>query len=131
MKKRLIAGILAFGMLLALPLWAGAVAEATKAALMEARDNLVGLLAESEPAAQQKRIEAIKQSSARVDDLVAKQGAVLQEFAQVWQPFKATRDGELVPSILAGKKEQAKALATSVQAERFRKMLQILAGLPQ
>ncbi|MBF0096983.1 MAG: hypothetical protein HQM04_09230 [Magnetococcales bacterium] len=131
MKKRVMTALLVWGVTLAMPLWAGPVADATKAALMEARDNLVGLLAESDKAAQEKRVEAIKQASAKVDEQVAKNGAALQGFADVWQPFKVTRDGDIVPKIMAGKIEEAKALATTVQAERFKKMLDILAGMPQ
>ncbi|MBI3813995.1 MAG: methyl-accepting chemotaxis protein [Nitrospinae bacterium] len=39
----------------------------------------------------------------------------------VWEPFRNTRDTELIPLIEAGKIEEAKKIAFGIQAERFNK----------
>ncbi|WP_130471333.1 hypothetical protein [Candidatus Magnetaquicoccus inordinatus] len=131
MKKMFSMTALTMALTLSATCWAGPLADATKAALMEARDNLVGLLAENVQTAQNKRIDAIKQATTKVDAHISKNGETLKEFAEVWIPFKTTRDEEIVPYILAGKKDEAKALATTIQAERFKKMLTILGALNQ
>jgi len=48
--------------------------------------------------------------------------AKANEFKAVWGDFKKTRDGEIIPQIYAGKKAEAKALASGIQAERMKKM---------
>ena len=42
---------------------------------------------------------------------------------------RLTRDGEIIPFVKAGKKDDAKALAKGVQAERFKKMQELLTAL--
>ncbi|MEO5362190.1 MAG: hypothetical protein H7838_00995 [Magnetococcus sp. DMHC-8] len=130
MKKTGMVGLLMGGLFgLMAWAWAGTVADATRASLMEAREGLVALLAAATPESQNKRLGTIRLATAKVDVLIDKNGEALREFSEVWRAFKATRDGELIPGLLAGKQDEAKALATGIQAERFKKMLDILGKL--
>lgn len=107
-------------------------ADALKSSLMTARENLVSMLDAPDAAAQDKYQEEITKASKGVDDGVAaaltdketapEQLTKLEEFKQVWEEFKKTRDDEIIPAIKAGKKEDAKQLATTVQVERMKKM---------
>ena len=51
------------------------------------------------------------------------------EFKATWSEFKKTRETELVPAILAGKQEEGDRLATGVQKERYKKMMDLLSQL--
>ena len=57
------------------------------------------------------------------------QAKLYAELKTTWTQFKQTRDAELIPLLKAGKKDDAKALATGVQAERFKKMNELLTTL--
>jgi hypothetical protein len=52
-----------------------------------------------------------------------------KELKEVWEAFKKTRDGEIVPAVKAGKVDAAKALAKGIQAERLGKMKELLSAL--
>ncbi|MBF0401116.1 MAG: hypothetical protein HQL90_10155 [Magnetococcales bacterium] len=132
MKKMLSSGLLGMGLALyASVAMAGPVADATKASLTEAREKLVTLLSITDKAAQTKQVEEVQAASAKVDALVGKNADALKAFNEVWTAFKTTRDSELIPNVLAGKKDEAKALATGVQAGRFKQMQEILAAVTQ
>lgn len=49
----------------------------------------------------------------------------LKTLKETWEAFRDTRDMELVPFIYEGKIQEAKALATGIQAERFKKFTNI------
>lgn len=113
--------------------------DAIKSSLMTARENLVAMLDATDTAAQDKHQAEITKATQGVDDGVAasladkgtsaEQAAKLEEFKQVWGEFKKTRDEEIIPAIKAGKKDEAKQLATTVQAERMKKMKGTLTDL--
>jgi hypothetical protein len=49
-----------------------------------------------------------------------------EAFKQVWNVFKTTRDEDIVPLLMAGKQDQAKAMAQNEQLPRFEKMNDLL-----
>ena len=132
MKKLLSVGLFAFGMMSAASVvLAGPVADATKASVMEAREHLVSLLSTTDKDGQAKRVADIKLATAKVDTLIEQNADTLKAFSEPWKAFKNTRDTELIPNILAGKIDEAKALATGVQAERLKKMMDALGAVSQ
>lgn len=50
----------------------------------------------------------------------------VSELKKIWIAFKNTRENELVPLILAGKKEEAKKIGTGIQSERIGKIKALL-----
>lgn len=107
-------------------------ADAIKTSLMTARENLVAMISAPDAAAQDKYQEEITKATKGVDDGVAaaladkatlsEQVTKLEAFNKVWGEFKKTRDAEIIPAIKVGKVEDAKKLATTVQAERMKEM---------
>jgi Four helix bundle sensory module for signal transduction len=61
--------------------------------------------------------------------LSADKAKTFSDIKVVWEEFKTTRDTQIIPAVRAGKKDEAKAIATGVQAERFKKMNELLALL--
>ena len=53
------------------------------------------------------------------------------ELKNVWAEFKKTRETELVPLILAGKKDEAKSIATGIQSERMGKIKRLIGKLAE
>ncbi|HEY6878880.1 MAG TPA: MCP four helix bundle domain-containing protein [Polyangiales bacterium] len=114
-------------------------ADDTLKSLLAARQSLVTMLDTTDGAAQSKLQGEIAQHTKSVDAAVAAAladkatsadaAAKFKEFKSIWDAFKKTRDGEIVPAIRAGKVDQAKALAKGVQAERLAKMKDLLAAL--
>jgi hypothetical protein len=105
---------------------AGASDDACKA-LMEARSNLVAMLDTSDKAMLDDHKAKVQAASAKLEEIVAgmakgPDAAKANEFTAVWGDFKKTRDGEIIPQIYAGKKAEAKALASGIQAERMKKL---------
>ena len=105
---------------------AGMPEDACKA-LMEARGHLVTMLDASDKATQDDLKGKVQAASARLDEVLAAMAkgpdaAKAKDFKVVWEDFRKTRDNEIIPDIYAGKKAEAKALATGVQAERMKKM---------
>jgi hypothetical protein len=105
---------------------AGTPDDACKA-LMEARGHLVTMLDATDKAAQDDLKAKINAASGKLDDILAAMAkgpdaGKAKDFKPVWDEFRKTRDGEIVPHIYAGKKAEAKALATGIQAERMKKM---------
>lgn len=116
--------ILASGNVLAAP------ADDACAALMEARGNLVKMLDSTDKATNDGLKANIAAATAKVDATLAAMAkgynaddaAKAAAFKPTWEEFKATRDGEIVPLIYAGKNADAKAIATGIQAQRMGKM---------
>jgi len=105
---------------------AGTPEDACKA-LMEARGHLVTMLDASDKATQDDLKGKVQAASAKLEDIIAAMAkgpdaAKAKDFKTVWEEFRKTRDNEIIPDIYAGKKAEAKALATGVQAERMKKM---------
>jgi methyl-accepting chemotaxis protein len=102
----------------------------TASQLNAVRAALLGMMAAPDRAAQEALHEQIRTltrdidtafaallDGARSDDVAAG----LRDVRQVWQAFRDTRDGELIPAIYAGRLDEARAIATGVQAERYRR----------
>ena len=100
------------------------------ASLMEARGHLVAMIGSSDKAANDGLKGKIQAASAKVDASVnammksynAGDEAKAAAFKPVWEAFKNTREGEIIPLVYAGKNADAKAIATGIQAERMGKM---------
>jgi hypothetical protein len=115
-------------------------ADKVKTALAVARENLLGMLEASDKSALDKHEAEINKASKIVDEglstatsdkkLPAEQSAKFKELKDVWDAFKKTRDGQIIPAIRKGEKEAAKVLAKGIQAERFEKMNELLGALP-
>jgi hypothetical protein len=110
-----------------------------KAALMSARQYLLVLTEETDPASQAEFQQAIDQVSGELDRHLA---AVLgdpstspqdlkryQSLQEVWNAFRNTRDGEIIPAIRADRKDEAQSLAKGIQAERMQQMTSLLQEL--
>lgn len=114
---------------------AASPADDIKASLGNAREGVIALLDATDKAKQDSLVAQIGAASTGVDHALATalsnpatHAAQLKEFEQVWQALKATRDGQLIPAVREGKPDVAKALAKGVQAERFKKMNELLAA---
>jgi len=92
------------------------------------RAALLAMMATKERAGQDKLREQIDTLTKQIDqtfsDLLAARladdlKARVKKVQEPWRAFRDTRDRELIPLILAGKLDQANALATGAQAERF------------
>jgi hypothetical protein len=95
--------------------------------LMEARGYLVTMLDSTDKATQDELKAKVYAASTKLDGVLAAMAkgpdaAKATEFKTVWVEFRKTRDNEIIPYCYAGKKAEAKALATGVQAERMKKM---------
>ncbi|MBF0435980.1 MAG: hypothetical protein HQL77_11490 [Magnetococcales bacterium] len=111
-------------------LLASPLADAIKAGMGEAREGVLGLLAAPDSAAQADKLAVVKSGTAKVEAALAgADAAKVAEFKAVWTEFKNTRDTKLIPAIQAGKKDEAKALAEGIQAERIGKMKAMLEAL--
>lgn len=125
---------LAAGLALSLPVIADEPGDSMKTALMAARTHLVAMIDAAE-ADQAKEEEGVTKATKELDDAITAASAdkdkaeKVKEFQTVWEEFKKTRDEEIIPAIKAGKKDDAKALAKGVQAERMAKMKTILVEL--
>lgn len=96
----------------------------TMAMLSEADKSVLEMRYE-EALASSKEVDASLQS-AMADPSLRTQQVPLEEFKQVWEVFKTTRDQEIVPLLMAGKQDQARALAQNVQSSRFKRMNDLL-----
>ncbi len=102
--------------------------------LMEARGYLVTMLDTTDKATQDELKARVNAASAKLDAVLAAMAkgpdaAKAKDFKTVWEEFRKTRDTEIIPDIYAGKKAEAKALATGVQVERMKKMKGVM-GCP-
>jgi hypothetical protein len=101
--------------------------ESACANLAEARTQLVAMVAESDAAKLDDLKAKVHAASDKLDaDLAAMasgpDAAKAAEFQPVWEAFKNTRETEIIPAVYAGKKDDAKAIATGIQAERMTQM---------
>lgn len=100
------------------------------ASLMEARGHLVAMIGSTDKAKNDDLKGKIQAASGKVDANVAAMAksynagdeAKAAAFKPVWEAFKSTREGEIIPLVYAGKNADAKAIATGIQAERMGKM---------
>lgn len=58
-----------------------------------------------------------------------KMNAFMRDFKIVWNDFRNTRDTQIIPFIYQNNIQEAKALALGIQAERYKKMIDIADGL--
>ena len=105
-----------------------------RAKLSAARESLVTMLVNKDKrgADHQKVVKDTADAvSASLAKLKAPPGKVAQfkELVENWNAFKATREKELVPAILAGKDAEAKAIATGIQKERITRCQQLVGEL--
>ncbi|MET0341651.1 MAG: hypothetical protein ABW252_11670 [Polyangiales bacterium] len=105
-----------------------------KASLGKAREALVAML-DADAAKYDALTADIAKASKAVDAALAAGTAdkahadVYKDLKKTWDEFKKTRDGEIIPALKSGKKDAAKALAKGVQAERFKKLNELLASV--
>ena len=105
-----------------------------KAALTKAREALVTML-DADAAKYDALVADIGKATKAVDAAIAAGASdkahadVYKEIKKTWEEFKKTRDSEIVPALKSGKKDAAKALAKGVQAERFKKLNELLGTL--
>lgn len=100
------------------------------AALMEARGHLVAMIGSTDKATQDDLKGKVHTASAKLDGVLAAMGksynagdeAKATAFKPAWEAFKATREGEIIPHVYAGKTAEAKAIAGGIQAERMKQM---------
>lgn len=126
---KLSTGILA-SLLLSIGFAHAAPADDACAALMEARGHLVAMIGSTDKAAHSDLKPKIQAASDKVDAVInamqksynAGNEAQAAAFKPVWEAFKATRENEIIPAVLAGKNVDAKALASGIQAERMKQM---------
>ncbi len=99
-----------------------------KAKISEARDTLVVMVRNKDRrGADQQKL--VKDSANAVSEMLGKmkapagKEAKFKELGDTWSAFKKTREDEIVPTLLAGKQEDAEKLAGGVQKERFGKIM--------
>lgn len=105
-----------------------------KASLTKAREALVSML--DADAAKYDALQADIATASKSVDAALAAGAAdkanaksYAELKQTWDAFKKTRDGEIIPALKSGKKDAAKALAKGIQAERFKKLTELLSRI--
>jgi FlaG/FlaF family flagellin (archaellin) len=94
-------------------------------AMLSETDKTVLEMRYDEALASSKEVDASLQS-ALADPSLQAQHASFEAFEQVWDVFKTTRDQEIVPLLMAGKQDQARALAQKEQLPRFKRMNDLL-----
>jgi hypothetical protein len=109
--------------------------EDIQARLNQSRQQTMAMLSEADKSVLEMRYEEALASSKEVDaslhsaladPSLQAQHESLEAFERVWDAFKGTRDEEIVPLLMAGKQEQARALAQKVQLPRFKRMNDLL-----
>jgi hypothetical protein len=107
-----------------------------KAALGDARSNLVDMVASTDKAEQEglkgkvdaATTELEAATSAMLGDDNKDDDADLATFEKTWADFKDTREAEIVPAVYAGDNAKAKEIATGIQAERMSVMNGVLSS---
>lgn len=105
-----------------------------KQKMLEARYTLYIMLDNGDKRGpdQQKRVQETSDAvSAMLSGMKAPAGreAQFKELDSTWKAFKKTREEELVPLILARKQKEAEEIATGVQNDRFKKMMDLCDAL--
>jgi methyl-accepting chemotaxis protein len=102
------------------------------------RAALLAMMAAKDREVQEKQHAVIKQLTKEIDasferllgsSLSEGQKAKIRQVHKVWQEFRDTRDTQLIPAIYKGRLEEARALATGIQAERYRTFSEAAAQL--
>jgi chemoreceptor-like protein with four helix bundle sensory module len=100
------------------------------AALVDTRNALYSMLSANDKPAQDTLNVKVQAASTKLDTTLASmtgaQSKMAAEFKTVWDPFKATRDKEIIPAISKGNTDEAKKLANDIQLSRFSKMWSIM-----
>lgn len=129
-----------FTSLLVLPgLLLGSVAQADQSTqacslLMSARVHLLAVVGARDANTLENHVVRVHEQSDNLDatlDQMAQsqnpeEAAKAKTFRPVWEAFKATREQEIIPAARAGKNDKARSLAMGIQAERRKKMRDIL-----
>jgi hypothetical protein len=111
--------------------FAGAPDDA-KSNLVKARENLIAMIEAPDASKYDAQIAEISKATKAVDAALAsaladkKASPALKDFKKTWEEFKKTRDTQIIPALKGGKKDEAKALAKGIQAERYKKMTELL-----
>ena len=97
-------------------------------AMKTAREKLVALIDTKEKGTQDALIGEIHKASADADAQLAGLAAdpKATEAKAVWEEFKKTRETEIIPAVQKGDVAKAKEVATGVQKERFKKIVELL-----
>jgi hypothetical protein len=116
-----------------LPALASASADYACAALTEARTGLMLMLDVRDPRLLARMRAQVRHASAFLEGMVNQMSATEPEraaaFRPHWEAFKRTRELAIIPALMLGDHEDARILATGVQAERLAAMKQAL-GCP-
>jgi hypothetical protein len=133
MKKRSILVFIILSSFIAVAAHAGEFA-ALKQKMLEARYSLYIMLDNGDKRGpdQQTRVkETADAVSAMLAGMMAPAGkeAQFKELDATWKAFKKTREEELVPLILARKQKEAEEVATRLQNDRFKKMMDLCDAL--
>jgi signal transduction histidine kinase/CheY-like chemotaxis protein len=100
----------------------------TGSKLNAVRAHLLGMIDARDRESKQKLHARIKELSGEIDasferllggSLGGDVKVGVSRAQKLWQEFKETRDSRLIPAIYEGRLEEARALATGIQAERF------------
>lgn len=98
-----------------------------KANMNGARAGLVSMLLEKDKAKQDAQLELVKESTHKVDEVIATldkkgQGTKFTDLKKTWEEFRDTRDQQILPLIFKGETEKAKDFGAGEQAARFKKI---------
>lgn len=112
-----------------------------KARFADVRSQLLAMAGEPDKDKKDKYNALIKDISKEIDDDFSrwfenrlqvrdeKMNSIIRDLKGVWNEFRVTRDTQLIPFIFQGKAQEAKALALGVQAERYKKMMELAGEL--
>jgi hypothetical protein len=90
----------------------------------KARSSLIDMLSGKKDDIQKKLVTITASEATECINNLKMSGkdADIKDLQKVWADFKATRETQLVPAILAGKTGEAKIIATGIQKERMDKI---------
>lgn len=102
--------------------------------MKQAREKLVALLDTADKGTQKVLIaeimtitaEADKKIDAAISSASESTKPSLEDAKKTWEDFKKTRNDEIIPAVQSGDVAKAKALATGIQKERFKKIVMAL-----
>ena len=128
--KRPLASLLPFLLAAGTALQAGPFVQ-LKEEIVTARKELVTMVLYRDkrgPEQQKKVKETAEAVSTRLAKLKAPAGkeAEFKELATTWDAFRATREKELVPAILANQKERYEKIGAGIQKERLDRMYALI-----
>lgn len=107
-----------------------------KKKMLEARYSLYVMLNEGDKRGPEQQ-ERVKQTAEAVSAMLAGMKAPagkearFKELDATWKAFKKTREEELVPLILDKKQKEAEQVATGIQNDRFKKLMDLCDELDQ